>query len=135
MIDVTRVLTFDHWNKCKVFPIYNTMYWHFLVKIDVGPIFCMIIVHCVHMNAERPILAKKNFIGDFSVWSFLRLEHTLLSELPHTRLLQHRNKIYSQDFFKRLLIFLCSEWCINWRLHVWPISLSKLYSTQVSYVS
>ena len=68
----------------KGFPTYNTMYWHFLVERDVGPIFCINLVHCVHMKAERPILAKKNtFIIDLSILQLLGLERTLLSELPH----------------------------------------------------
>ena len=52
----------------------------FLVEIDVGPIFCINLVHCVHMKAERPILAKQNtFKIDISIWQLLGLERTLLS--------------------------------------------------------
>ena len=47
-------------------------------------IFCINIVHCVHMKAERPILApKKTFKIYFSIWQLLGLERTLLSKLPH----------------------------------------------------
>ena len=59
------------------------MYRHCLVEMDVGPFFCINFVHCVHMKAERPILAKKNVKRDFSIWRLLRLERTLLSGLLH----------------------------------------------------
>ena len=66
----------------KGLPTSNTMYLHFLVEMDVGPVFCINLVHCVHMKAERPILAKKTtFKTNFSIWQLLGLERTLLSEL------------------------------------------------------
>ena len=66
------------------FPTFNIKYWPFLVKRDVGPIFCINIVHCVQMKAEKLILAhQKKFKTDFSTWQLLGLERTLLSGLPH----------------------------------------------------
>ena len=70
----------------KGFPTSNSMFWHFLVEMDVGPIFfCINLVHCVHMKAEKTILAQENtFKIDLSIWQLLGLESTLHSELPHT---------------------------------------------------
>ena len=43
----------------------------FLVKMDVGPLFCINLVHCVHMKAQQSIQSKKNFKIDFFIWPFL----------------------------------------------------------------
>ena len=66
------------------------MYWHFLVKIDVAPIFCMNIVHCVHIKAERPILAKKSILkctfqfGNFWDWNVHCSVNCLIYEKEET---------------------------------------------------
>ena len=53
--------------------------------------FCIHLVHCVHMKAERPILAKNTFKIDISILQLLGLERTLLSELPHISLFKKQN--------------------------------------------
>ena len=59
------------------------MYWYCLVKMDVGPIFCINLVRCVHLKAERPIYFFFLIKRHFSIWQFLGLERTLLSKMHH----------------------------------------------------
>ena len=54
------------------------MYWHFLVKRDVGPTFlyqyCPL---CPYESRKTNISPPKNFKTDFSIWKMLGLERTL----------------------------------------------------------
>ena len=70
----------------KGLPTSNTVYWHFLVKIDIGPIFMY--QYCPlgpYDSIKTNINSKKNFERYISMWQSLGLERTLLSELPHIR--------------------------------------------------
>ena len=60
------------------------MYWHFLVEMDVGPIFlyqsCPL---CPYESRKTNISQTNTFKIDISILQLLGLEHTLLSELTH----------------------------------------------------
>ena len=62
----------------------NTMYCHFLVEMDVGPIFlyqsCPL---CLYESRKTNINQKNTFKLNISIWQILGLERTLLNELPH----------------------------------------------------
>ena len=67
----------------KGFPTSNTMYCHFLVEMDVVPIFlyqsCPL---CPYESRKTNISQTNTFKLDILIWQLLGLERTLLSELP-----------------------------------------------------
>ena len=80
----------------KEFPTYNTMNWHFLVEMDVGPNFlyqsCSL---CPYESQKTNSSPKNTFKIDLSIWQLLGLERALISELPHMPLSQTSKKIFS----------------------------------------
>ena len=98
-------------------PNSDTMYWHFLVKMDVGPIFYINIVHCVYMKAEIPILPPTKplmetfLFGDFCEWNV----HCSVNWLIH-KILKKTTKLIYVTYFER-------EQNMHWAslLHPWGI--------------
>ena len=68
------------------------MYWHFLVEMDVGPIFLYQSCPLCPYESRKTNISQTNTLKiDISIWQLLGLERTLLSELPHMQYKANEN--------------------------------------------
>ena len=92
----------------KGLPTSNTAYCHYLVKMDIGPIF--LYYSCLlgpYDSIKTNINQKWTFEIYFSICQSLGLDRTLLSELPHMPSLEEKTP-HSCDvvlFLKHMLKF------------------------------